>query len=83
MNAWLWSALLIAVGILPCVWVMLFGSSMDALIALQCGSTISLLSLLLLGQGLSRPCFVDVSILLVLLLYPAGLLFAHFFERWL
>ena len=83
MNVWLWSALLLAVAILPCVWIMLFGSNMDALIALQCASTISLLSLLLLAQGLSRASFADVAILLVLLAYPAALLFAHFFERWL
>lgn len=83
MNAWLWSALLIALAILPCIWVMLFGSNMEALIALQCASTISLLVLLLLGEGLNRRCFIDISILLVLLGYPAGLLFAHFFERWL
>lgn len=83
MNVWLWSALALLLGFIPCGWVLLRGGKMDALVALQMASGLCALSLLLLAQGLDRPSFLDISLAAALLGYPTTLLFAHFFERWL
>ena len=41
------------------------------------------LVLLLLAQGFNKPTFSDLAIAFCLFSFPAALLFAHFFERWL
>lgn len=83
MNFWLWAALLLLLGFLPCGWVILRADPMDALVALQLATGLGTLVLLLIAQGLGRPSFFDIGLALALLGFPSTLLFAHFFERWL
>ena len=56
---------------------------MERLVALQLAGTLSAFVLLLVAVGSGRPAFSDLALGLALLSFPAGLLFAHFFERWL
>jgi multisubunit Na+/H+ antiporter MnhF subunit len=83
MNIWFWSALGLLIGFIPCGWVVARARSMDALVALQMAAGNCALILLLLAQGMGRPSFFDIALAFALLTYPATLLFAHFFERWL
>ncbi|HEY2800290.1 MAG TPA: monovalent cation/H+ antiporter complex subunit F [Chthoniobacterales bacterium] len=83
MNIWLWSALGLVLGFVPCGWVITRARMMGSLVALQMAAGICTLVLLLIAQGLHRPSFLDIPLAFVLLTYPATLLFAHFFERWL
>ncbi|WP_428390925.1 monovalent cation/H+ antiporter complex subunit F [Lichenicoccus sp.] len=55
----------------------------DALVALQLASGLFALILLLLAQAYQRASFADLGLAVALLSVPSGLLFAHFFERWL
>jgi multisubunit Na+/H+ antiporter MnhF subunit len=83
MNGWLWAALVLVVGVAPCVLVIARGGSADGLVALQLATGLCTLTLLLVAQGLGRPSFYDLALALALLGVPATLLFAHFLERWL
>jgi multicomponent Na+:H+ antiporter subunit F len=83
LNIWLVAALALMLGLLPCLIVVLRAGLMEALVAMQLASTLTILILLLLAQGYGRASFADLALALALLSFPGGLLFAHFFERWL
>jgi multisubunit Na+/H+ antiporter MnhF subunit len=83
MNLWLWTALALVLAVIPCGWVVVRSAPIDGLVALQAATGICTLVLLLIAQGLNRPSFYDIPLALALLGFPATILFAHFFERWL
>ncbi len=83
MNVWLAADIGLLLGVVPCALLILRSSDVaDWTVALQLGGVIIALALLLLAQGLKRPSFFDLSVALALLSFPAGLMFAHFIERW-
>ena len=55
----------------------------ETFIAIQLIGVLTVFVLVLLAFGLNRPRFVDVALTFALLSFPAGFLFAHFFEHWL
>lgn len=83
LNLWLGAALLLLLGLIPCTIVVLRGELMAAVAAAQLATVLAVLILLLLAQGYGRPSFADLAVALAMLALPSGLLFAHFFERWL
>ncbi len=83
MNVWSIAALALLLAIVPCGFALLRAPLMDALVALQFGTGLGVLALVLIAVGLGRPSFLDIALTLALLAYPATLLFAHFLERWL
>ncbi len=83
MNAWLWAALGFSLVLVPCGAALVRVPLADALVTLQLATSISVLILALVAIGTHRPSFLDIALTLALLAYPASLLFAHFFERWL
>lgn len=82
-NIWFAAAAALMIGLVPCLIVILRTGLMAAVVAMQLASTLGVLILLLLAQGYGRPSFADLSLTLAFLSLPSGLLFAHFFERWL
>jgi multisubunit Na+/H+ antiporter MnhF subunit len=82
-NIWFTAAAGLMVGLIPCLIVILRAELMEAVVAMQLASTLGVLIVLLLSQGYGRPSFADLSLALAFLSLPSGLLFAHFFERWL
>lgn len=84
MTTWLVAAaVLLAVGIPPCLWVCARGTVLDALVALELASTITTFVLLLLAQGYRRDPFMDLALVSALLSFAGALCFARFLERWL
>lgn len=83
MNIWLIAAIGFALVTFPCGIVLARAPLMTALAAVQLGTGASVLALTVIAMGLGRPSFLDIGLTLALLAYPASLLFAHFFERWL
>ena len=83
MNIWIAAATVLAVGLVPCGFVVARADAMERLAALQMASTVGVLILLLIARGVSQSSFCDLALAAALLSFPAGLLFAHFFERWL
>jgi multicomponent Na+:H+ antiporter subunit F len=81
-NAWLISATVMMLGLLPCVWVCARHAPLDALVALELASTITTLVLLLLAQGYRRDPFMDLALVSALLSFAGALTFVRFLERW-
>jgi multisubunit Na+/H+ antiporter MnhF subunit len=83
MNLWLIAAMALLLAFAPCVWIWARAQTMEQFVAMQMAGVLTPLILFLLAQGFGQPTFADLSIAVALLSFPAGLLFAHFFERWL
>ena len=83
MNIWLLVATVLLLGLIPCGVVIVTASTADRLIALELAGVVSTLVLLLLAQGFGQSSFFDLALAAAILAFPAGLVFAHFLERWL
>ncbi|WNG26434.1 hypothetical protein F0U62_22200 [Cystobacter fuscus] len=83
MNAWLVSAAVLLVALVPCAVTCLRGKPTDRLVGLEMGSIILTLEFILLAQGFHRVPFYDLAVALALLSFGGGLVFARFLERWL
>lgn len=59
------------------------GDALSRLVALEAGSSICVIVLLVISEAYHRVPFVDLSLTLALLSFGAGLVFARFLERWL
>ena len=59
------------------------GGPLNRLVALQAGSSVCIMILLVLCESYHRAVFVDVALTLALLSFGADLVFARFLERWL
>jgi len=59
------------------------GDTMSRLVALEAGSSMAVITLLVLCEAYHRVPFVDLPLTLALLAFGAGLVFARFLERWL
>ena len=82
MNAWLIAATVLLLGLLPCIWVVMRGSRVSGVIALQLASTLTTLTLLLIAQGLHRDPYADLALVSALLSFAGALTFVRFLERW-
>lgn len=82
MNAWLIAATVMLFGLGPCIWVVMRGSRISALVALELASTLTTLTLLLIAQGLHRDPFADLALVSALLSFAGSLTFVRFLERW-
>jgi multicomponent Na+:H+ antiporter subunit F len=82
MNVWLIAALVLLVGFVPCLVVLWRAPVADALVALNLGGTLATLEIALLAEGFHRPELFDLALVLALLSFAGGLVFARFLERW-
>ena len=83
MNVWMIAALAMLGCMVPCFVACITGDVVRRLIALEAGSVMAVLELLLLMEAYHRVPFVDMALTLALLSFGAGLVFARFLERWL
>ncbi len=84
MSIWLAADIVLLLCLAPCAWLILrSGDLSDWVVALQMSGLIVVLVLLILAQAMSRPSFYDLALALAFLSFPAGLMFAHFIQRWL
>lgn len=82
MNAYLIAATALLFGLGPCVWVVMRGSRLSGVVALELASTLTTLTLLLISQGLHRDPFADLALVSALLSFAGSLTFVRFLERW-
>jgi multicomponent Na+:H+ antiporter subunit F len=83
LNIWLWAATVLLLGLIPSL-VVAFRSPapVERLVALEIAGTVTTLTLLLLAQGFERTLFFDLALVMALLSFGGGLVYAHFLERW-
>jgi multisubunit Na+/H+ antiporter MnhF subunit len=83
MSVWLLASAALMLGLLPCVLLAMRGNVMDRIIGLQLAGVFAVLALLTFEQGEQRQSFFDLSLALAVLTFPASLLVAQVFRRWL
>jgi multicomponent Na+:H+ antiporter subunit F len=82
-NAWLVAAVALLVGLVPCAVVCFRGTPMERLVGLELAGNVDTLILLVLAEGYHQAVFFDLAVVLALLSFAGGLVFARFLERWL
>jgi multisubunit Na+/H+ antiporter MnhF subunit len=82
-NVWLIAAVILLAGLVPCMFVTLRGTHLDALVALELATTLATLALLLLAQGYGRPAYFGVALVLAPLGAIGSLVFVRFIDRGL
>jgi multicomponent Na+:H+ antiporter subunit F len=81
---WLAGAAVLVLALVPCAVVCFTDlDPVNRLVGLEMGGVVLSLALVLLAIGIDRVAFLDVAVLLALLSFGGGLVFARFLERWL
>ena len=83
MNGFVVAAIAMLIGMIPCGIVALRGAAMEALAGYEAISSIVVMVLVLLAEGFSRFGELELPIVLAVLLFGSGLVFARALERWL
>ena len=81
MNAWLVAATVLLAGVVPCGFVCLRGSRLDALAGFELASAVVTVVLLLLAEGYHRSIYFALPLTLSAVSFVGGLVFVRFFER--
>jgi multisubunit Na+/H+ antiporter MnhF subunit len=77
-NVWLIAATVLLAGLIPCGWVILRAQLVDALVALELGSTLVTVVLVLLAEGFGRSSYFTVPVVLAALSFVGTLVFLRF-----
>ncbi len=83
MTGWLIAALGLLLGLVPCAIVCVRKTPMERLVGLEMASTVDTLVLLVLAEAYHQAIYFDLALVLALLSFAGGLVFARFMERWL
>lgn len=82
MTIWLVAAAILLLGLIPCGVVSLRRSPVEALVGLEAGTVVLVLALLALSVGFDRSFYADVAVVMAVLSFAGGMVFARFMERW-
>lgn len=83
MTAFLVAAIAMLVALIPAAVVMARGALADAIVGYEFITTVIVLVLALIVEGLGRSALFELPVLLALLLYGSGLVFVRSLENWL
>ena len=83
MNGFVIAAIAMLAAVVPCGITVVRGTVMAALVAYEAISAITVMVLILLAEGFRRSGELELAVLLAVLLFGSGLIFARFLERWL
>lgn len=83
MNGFIIAAIAMLIGTVPCGIVVWRGQIMAAVVAYEAISSIMVMVLVLLAEGFRRSGEFELPVVLAVLLFGSGLVFARFMERWL
>ena len=83
MSNFVIAAIAMLAAMIPCGIVLMRGKVMDAVAAYEAISAIVVMTLILLAEGFRRPGEFELAVVLAVLLFGSGLVFARFLERWL
>jgi multisubunit Na+/H+ antiporter MnhF subunit len=83
MTVWLLAALTMSLPLVAPLWVAISGDLVNRLIAVQFGSAVSSLVLVLMSFAFDQTSLIDLPITLSLLSLPGTLMLTLFLERWL
>ena len=81
MNEWQLAALVLAVGLIPCLLVVVLAQPEHGLAALEVASVLVISILMLLSEGFRRQPFVDLAVVLAPMSVVGSLTFARLMEH--
>jgi len=81
-NVWLTGAFLLMLGLVPCGIVVFTRDAAKRLVGLEAGTVLVVVIMMLLSEGYQRSFLFDLALMLALLSFGGGLVFARFLERW-
>ena len=82
-NVWLIGAFLLMLGLVPCGIVAFTKDAANRLAGLEGGTVLLVLAMMLLAEGYHRSFLFDLALMMAVLSFGGGLVFARFLERWL
>jgi multicomponent Na+:H+ antiporter subunit F len=82
-NFWLGGAFALMLGLIPCGIVVFRTETANRLVGLEAATVLVVLAMLLLAEGYHRNFLFDLALMLALLSFGGGMVFARFLERWL
>ncbi len=82
-NIWLTGAFVLMLGLVPCGIVAFTKDAARRLAGLEAGTALTVLIMMLLAEGYHRSFLFDLALMLALLSFGGGMVFARFLERWL
>ena len=83
MSVWTLASLATTAALAACGIAIARGSIATRLVALQMAGTVAAIALLLLAQSFGNESAYDMALALALFSFPAGLIYARFYGRWL
>ena len=83
MNLWLIAAIAVAATLVPCAVVTLRGAPEGRLVGLEMTSMVLTIALVMLTIGFGRQPFIDLPLVLAVLSFGSGIVFARFLEKHL
>ncbi|HEY2381989.1 MAG TPA: monovalent cation/H+ antiporter complex subunit F [Terriglobia bacterium] len=82
-NVWLITAFLLMLGFVPCGIVAFTKDAASRLVGLECGTVLAVVIMMLLAEGYHRSFLFDLALMMALLSFGGGMVFARFLERWM
>jgi multisubunit Na+/H+ antiporter MnhF subunit len=83
MNPWLLASAALLGCLILCGIAAFRGTPMERLLGLEMGSVVQVMFLVTFALAIDRPNFLDLALVMGLLCFGGGLVFARFLERWL
>jgi multicomponent Na+:H+ antiporter subunit F len=80
-NAYLWAATVLLLGLVPLLWVCVRARPLDALPAVELASTITVLVLILLAEGFQRSVYFVVPLTLAVMSYAGAFVYVRLLAR--
>jgi multicomponent Na+:H+ antiporter subunit F len=81
MNSFIIAAIAMLVALVPCGIVLVRGQAMSAVVAYEAITSVGIVILVLLAEGLRRPGEFELPVVLAVLLLASGLVFVRFLEK--
>lgn len=82
-DAFLITAIVMLIALIPCGIVVLKGGAMEAVVAFEAITAVAVMVMMLVAEGFSRSGEFELPVLSAVLIYGSGLVFVRFMERGL
>jgi multisubunit Na+/H+ antiporter MnhF subunit len=80
-DVWLGAAAALLVLVVPTIWLVLRGLEVERLAGLELASTLAVLAVVALAEGVGRPGFVDLALVLAITSSVSTFVFVRFLDR--
>lgn len=83
MTIWLIGAIVLLIGLIPCLIVITRGKIMERFAALQMAQIIVVMIMIMMAIGFNRMICLDIPLSLSVLSLAGSMVYVRFLERWI